>query len=68
MQCPLCKQINGKKTGNQPNGRMTHTSNKRSSLPGHSGCGVITITYDIRDGIQVGDDVVDINILDPRLS
>ncbi|XP_076861476.1 E3 ubiquitin-protein ligase DTX3L [Brachyhypopomus gauderio] len=49
--CPVCKQIFGKVTGNQPLGTMT-TTESTMRLPGFTECGTITIQYNIPNGIQ----------------
>ncbi|XP_078363097.1 putative E3 ubiquitin-protein ligase DTX2 [Oculina patagonica] len=52
LQCPTCKAIHGIKLGNQPtNGRMD-VQHLHRSLPGHPDCGMITIVYDFRGGVQ----------------
>ncbi|XP_042881862.1 probable E3 ubiquitin-protein ligase DTX2 isoform X2 [Penaeus japonicus] len=51
LECPNCKTLHGEKLGNQPPGRMTVTEVQRS-LPGHSGCNTIQISYNIQSGIQ----------------
>ncbi len=52
VQCPVCKKIYGKKTGNQPkNARMSHYTDHRS-LGGYENCGTIVIKYDCLSDIQ----------------
>ncbi|XP_048582474.1 E3 ubiquitin-protein ligase DTX4 isoform X2 [Nematostella vectensis] len=51
IQCPTCKTIHGHKIGTQPDGSMTVHSTSHS-LPGYPDCGMITIRYDFRPGIQ----------------
>ncbi|KAF1391531.1 hypothetical protein PFLUV_G00043090 [Perca fluviatilis] len=49
--CPVCRDVFGMMEGDQPDGHMTWKSHY-SSLPGFSGCGTITINYDISSGKQ----------------
>lgn len=50
--CPVCRTVYGKAKGNQPDGLMFYTENHEQSLPGYEGYGVITIEYEIPNGIQ----------------
>lgn len=53
LQCPTCKHIYGTKYGNCPDGLMTYQVCKKGDLLGfEDGCGVVTVKYDIRDGLQ----------------
>jgi deltex-like protein len=51
LRCPTCKKIHGIKMGDMPieHGRMTVTK-QQYSLPGHTGCGTIEITYHFSSG------------------
>ena len=49
--CPQCGAVFGKVYGDQPNGKM-YISKDRRDLPGYGGCGSITVTYDIPTGVQ----------------
>ncbi|XP_069981793.1 probable E3 ubiquitin-protein ligase DTX2 isoform X2 [Penaeus vannamei] len=51
LECPNCKTLHGEKLGNQPDGKMSVIIVQRS-LPGHSDCNTIQITYNIQSGIQ----------------
>ena len=53
LQCPTCKAIHGVKHGNQPKDGSMTVHNSQDSLPGHPDCGMITIIYDFRGGVQV---------------
>ena len=69
LQCPTCKAIHGIKLGNQPaSGRMDIQHSQRN-LPGHPDCGMITIVYDFRPGVQVPEfnKIKDINIFVYRI-
>ena len=52
LQCPTCKAIHGVKQGIQPKEGNMDVRRLHQSLPGHPDCGMITITYDFRGGIQ----------------
>ncbi|XP_073257719.1 probable E3 ubiquitin-protein ligase DTX2 [Porites lutea] len=52
LQCPTCKAIHGVKHGIQPKEGNMDVRRLHQSLPGHPDCGMITITYDFRGGIQ----------------
>ena len=52
LTCPSCKTIYGEKQGNCPAGHMEYQM-MSNSLPGHSDCGTIRITYSINPGMQV---------------
>lgn len=49
--CPVCKDVFGVVTGDQPDGTMTSCW-RNYSLPGFPKCNTIVITYHIPDGIQ----------------
>lgn len=49
--CPVCKDVFGIITGDQPDGTM-NSNFQRFSLPGFPTCDTIVITYDIPSGIQ----------------
>ncbi|XP_056390984.1 E3 ubiquitin-protein ligase DTX3L isoform X2 [Hyla sarda] len=49
--CPVCAVPFGVVLGNQPDGKMTHTTSS-VTLPGYSGCGTIVINYSIPGGVQ----------------
>ena len=49
--CPVCGNVQGKLTGNQPKGDMKKTILKQP-LCGYSNCNTIQITYDFPDGKQ----------------
>ncbi|XP_008305213.1 E3 ubiquitin-protein ligase DTX3L-like isoform X2 [Stegastes partitus] len=49
--CPVCKDVFGVITGDQPDGRMSWIK-YAPSLPGFPDCGTIHITYDIPSGKQ----------------
>lgn len=49
--CPVCKDVFGVVTGDQPEGTMTSFL-QNYSLPGFPKCNTIVITYDIPSGIQ----------------
>ncbi|KAL7843045.1 hypothetical protein AOLI_G00245570 [Acnodon oligacanthus] len=49
--CPVCKDIFGTLTGNQPEGDMK-SFNHSNCLPGYPHCGTIVIEYFIPGGIQ----------------
>ncbi len=52
-KCPVCQTIYGKITGTQPqNGEMSVHKSRFPSLPGHEGCGTITIRYTFPGGKQ----------------
>jgi len=52
LQCPTCKKVYGVRTGTRPTtGTMTHRL-LRSSVPGHSGCGTIEMSFMFKAGIQ----------------
>ena len=53
LQCPTCKAIHGVKHGNQPKDGSMTVHRSQDSLPGHPDCGMITIIYDFRGGVQV---------------
>ena len=51
--CPICGELYGKLTGNQPlNGTMTERVNYVHSLPGYALDGTIEIWYYFPDGVQ----------------
>jgi hypothetical protein len=50
--CPVCGNIYGKLTGNQPFGTMNYKTNAWNRLPGYQDCGSIEISYHIPDGTQ----------------
>ncbi|ESN99120.1 hypothetical protein HELRODRAFT_67514, partial [Helobdella robusta] len=52
IQCPSCKYIYGIKYGDCPSGSMSYEILNNCSLSGYPDCGVIKITYDIKNGIQ----------------
>ncbi|XP_029192469.2 probable E3 ubiquitin-protein ligase DTX2 isoform X2 [Acropora millepora] len=52
LQCPTCKAIHGVKHGNQPKDGSMTVHHSQDSLPGHPDCGMITIIYDFRGGLQ----------------
>ncbi|NXO62505.1 DTX3L ligase, partial [Phainopepla nitens] len=49
--CPVCNTICGVLTGNQPDGKMS-TTTQGFSLPGYPNCGTIQIDYAMSGGIQ----------------
>ncbi|KAK2862249.1 hypothetical protein Q5P01_001782 [Channa striata] len=49
--CPVCKDVFGVMTGDQPDGHMFFGKTK-FSLPGFPNCGTIEITYNIPSGTQ----------------
>ena len=51
QKCPICSEVYGVLTGNQPPGRMT-TRKSSNTLPGFNECGTITITYELYNGTQ----------------
>ena len=53
LECPICKTINGTRTGTQPCGNMA-IRNELSKLPGFEidSVGTIIVTYSFSDGIQ----------------
>ncbi|XP_028398979.1 uncharacterized protein LOC114522487 [Dendronephthya gigantea] len=51
-RCPVCGEVYGLLTGNQPPGKM-FVSNTSMKLPGYESCGgTITITYKFENGVQ----------------
>ncbi|XP_028608129.1 E3 ubiquitin-protein ligase DTX3L [Grammomys surdaster] len=52
--CPVCLTSYGVQKGNQPEGTMTHATQKES-LPGYEGCGTIVIHYDMKGGVQTSE-------------
>ncbi len=50
--CPVCGEVYGTITGNQPQGTMTHYLRRDHSLPGYDKCGIIEITYHFPGGTQ----------------
>lgn len=52
LQCPTCKAIHGIKLGSQPASGHMDIQHSHRSLPGHPDCGMITIVYDFRPGVQ----------------
>ena len=51
--CPVCGEIYGEITGNQPEGcTMKHYTEYHNRLPGYEACGTIVINYRIPGGTQ----------------
>jgi hypothetical protein len=50
--CPTCKQIQGVRIGDQPEGRMAFSYYSYTSLPGFERCGSYYIAYYFSAGIQ----------------
>ncbi|RUS79172.1 hypothetical protein EGW08_013080 [Elysia chlorotica] len=52
LQCPSCKLIYGEKTGTCPAGVMRWDILSGSSVAGYEGYDTISVSYDIRSGVQ----------------
>ncbi|XP_078684005.1 uncharacterized protein LOC144917637 [Branchiostoma floridae x Branchiostoma belcheri] len=50
--CPVCNAVVGKLTGNQPEGKMKVSYNKKMTLSGYKHTEVIVIDYVFKDGTQ----------------
>ena len=53
MKCPVCSDIYGIITGDQPEGTMSVTRNKMA-LPGYETVGTLIITYNMSGGMRNG--------------
>ena len=52
FECPVCKEIQGTKIGNQPDSGTMTISRSLIDVPGYSGKGAIVVEYDFPNGIQ----------------